>query len=409
VQTRPSHDQMEWVTDYREADEILKSKQFRNTLHDGPARWVIGDSIGTLWGDEHTYRRRTEMLMFSRPALMSYELELIRPALRDAFAAAGENVARVAIQGVMRGALLRISARVVGLDVTTAEDTEALRSMSERIGEGTASEWLTEGQDEVVRRAVEAKEEFRQRFFVPARDRRADLIRRAAAGEIREEELPNDLLTLLLKAYDDWEEEKMLKECIFYLGASASTTSQAAPHVLYEILTWIGDHPEHAEAIHDVHFLRACVHETLRLHPPAPALMRAALEDVELSTGRVMAAGVNFALDLNAVNRTTDVFGPDAASFNPLRSMPKNVHRYGESFGAGPHVCPGRLIAVGAAVAVDKPDESSVGVLVRLMVELFRYDVALDPDDPPTRRADTLVDRYDRFTVLIAPRDVAAV
>ena len=412
MQTRPGHDDMEWITDFREADEILKSKQFRNTLHDGPARWVIGDSIGTLHGDAHTYRRRTEMLMFSRPALMSYELQLIRPALRDAFAAAAQQpdgVLRVPIQGVMRAALLRISARVVGLDVTTEEDTEALRSMSERIGEGTASEWLTEGVDEVVRRAVEAKEEFRRRFFRPARDRRTELIRKADAGEIRTEDLPNDLLTLLLKAYDDWEEEKMLKECIFYLGASSSTTSQAAPHLLYEILTWVEHHPEDAEKVHDVSFLRASAHETLRLHPPAPALMRAALEDVQLSTGRVMPAGVNFALDLNAVNRSTEVFGPDAAQFNPHRLPPKGVHGYGESFGAGPHVCPGRLIAVGAAIAIERPDESSVGVLVRLMDELFRYDISLDPDDPPTRRADTLVDRYDRFTVLIKPRDGALV
>jgi hypothetical protein len=122
-----------------------------------------------------------------------------------------------------------------------------------------------------------------------------------------------------------------------------------------------------------------------------------------------MPAGVNFALDLNTVNRSTEVFGPDAAGFNPHRVPPKGVHGYGESFGAGPHVCPGRLIAVGAAVAIDRPDESSVGVLVRLMDELFRYDISLDPDDPPTRRTDTMVDRYDRFTVLIKPRDGALV
>src|SRR3954470_4149549 len=122
VRTRPGHDEMEWITDFREADEILKSKQFRNTLHDGPARWIIGDTIGTLHGEAHTYRRRTEMLMFSRPALMSYELGLIRPALREALAA-GAGRARVPIQGVMRAALLRVSARIVGLDVESTEDT----------------------------------------------------------------------------------------------------------------------------------------------------------------------------------------------------------------------------------------------------------------------------------------------
>jgi cytochrome P450 len=404
---------MEWITDFREADEILKSKQFRNTLHDGPARWIIGDSMGTLHGEAHTYRRRTEMLMFSRPALMSYELELIRPALRDVLAAAAEEpggAVRIPIQSVMRAALLRISGRITGLDVVTPQDTDALRSMSERIGEGTASEWLTDGVDEVVRRAVEAKEEFRERFFVPARDRRTELLRKVDAGEMSADDLPNDLLTLLLKAYDDWDEEKMLRECIFYLGASASTTSQAAPHVLFEILNWIGSHPRDAARIHDIGFLRAAVHETLRLHPPAPALMRAALDDVRLSTGRVMPAGVNFALDLNAVNRQEEIFGADAAVFNPYRVPAKGVHGYGESFGAGPHVCPGRLIAVGAAVAVERnPDDSSIGVLVRLMEELFRYDVSLDPAEPPIRRGDTLVDRYDTFTVLIAPRDTALI
>lgn len=404
MRTRPGHAEMEWITDFQEADEIFKSKLFRNTLHDGPARHIIGDTLGTLWGDPHTYRRRTEMMVFSRPALQSYELGLIRPALRQALSTVDGGAVQVPIQDLMRSALLRISSKIVGLDVRSEEDTEALRSMAERVGEGTASEWLTEGVDDAVRNSIEAKEEFRLRFFRPARDRRAALL---ASGA---EDLPNDLLTLLLKAYDEWDEDEMLRECIFYLGASASTTSQAAPHVLHEILTWVERHPEDAERLRDVTFLRAAVHETLRLHPPAPALMRAALEDVTLSTGRVMKAGVNFALDLNAINRRPEVFGPDAAEFNPYRVPMKGVHGYGESFGAGPHVCPGRLIAVGAAVPVrGASDDATVGVLVRLMEELFRYSVRLDPADPPQRRTDTLVDRYDRFTVLIAPRDPALV
>ena len=401
---------MEWITDFGEADEIFKSKLFRNTLHDGPARWIIGGTLGTLHGDPHTYRRRTEMMVFSRPALQSYELGLIRPALRAALSEADGGAVSVPIQGLMRSALLRISSRIVGLDVESDEDTDALRSMAERVGEGTASEWLTEGLDEAVRNSVAAKEEFRVRFFRPARDRRAALLASVAAGERSADELPNDLLTLLLKAYDSWDEDEMLRECIFYLGASASTTSQAAPHVLFEILNWVDAHPEDAEQLRDVTFLRAAVHETLRLHPPAPALMRAALEDVTLSTGRVLRAGVNFALDLNAVNRRPEVFGPDAAEFNPHRVPAKGVHGYGESFGAGPHVCPGRLIAVGAAVPVrGDSDDAAVGVLVRLMEELFRYRVSMDPADPPRRRTDTMVDRYDRFTVLIAPRDGALV
>jgi hypothetical protein len=43
-------------------------------------------------------------------------------------------------------------------------------------------------------------------------------------------------------------------------------------------------------------------------------------------------------------------------------------------------------------------------VLVRLLEELFRYDVRLDPDDPPVLRDDTQAERYGRFTVLLAER-----
>jgi cytochrome P450 len=135
--------------------------------------------------------------------------------------------------------------------------------------------------------------------------------------------------------------------------------------------------------------------------------LRAPLEDVRLSSGRLIRKGDYIALDLNAVNRREDVFGPDARSFNPYRNpVRKGVHGYGESFGAGAHVCPGRLIAVGAAspAATRTSEDSRIGVMVRLLEELFRYDVTLDPDDPPVLREDTQADRYARFSVLLTER-----
>jgi cytochrome P450 len=138
--------------------------------------------------------------------------------------------------------------------------------------------------------------------------------------------------------------------------------------------------------------------------------LRAPLEDVRLASGRLIREGEYIALDLNAVNRREDVFGPDADSFDPHRvPVRQGVHGYGESFGAGPHVCPGRLIAVGAASAVARSSEdSTIGVMVRLLEELFRYDVTLDPDDPPVLRSDTQIGRYARFSVLLTEREPAA-
>ena len=113
------------------------------------------------------------------------------------------------------------------------------------------------------------------------------------------------------------------------------------------------------------------------------------------------------ALDLNAVNRSEEIFGPDAGSFDPYRvPLLKGVHGYGESFGAGAHVCPGRLIAVGAAsaAATRTADDSTIGVMVRLLEELFRYDVQLDPDDPPVLPDDTQADGYARLSMLLSER-----
>jgi hypothetical protein len=49
---------------------------------------------------------------------------------------------------------------------------------------------------------------------------------------------------------------------------------------------------------------------------------------------------------------------------------------------------------------VEKEDQS-VGVLVRLMEELYRHGVAIDPDDPPVLRDDTTAGRYASFPVLV--------
>jgi benzoate 4-monooxygenase len=406
---------MLWIKDFDETDEILKNKLFYSTLSLGPSAPIMGDTLISLHGDAHTYRRRTEILMFSRPALVSYELELVRPALRQSLAdkVSATGTAKIAIQEVLRYALMLVAARIVGLDtVNTAEDTAALRSMSERIGEGNSSDWSNRDVKEVMRDALAAKDEFAERFYGPARERRGALLTRFQAGEIGADELPNDLLMLLLKAYEDWEEDQLLRECIFFLGASAITTTSLAPHALFEVLNWVAEHPEDAHKVQDIEFLRQSVHESLRLHPPVPALMRAPLEDVELSSGRVIRKGEYIALDLNAVNRREDVFGPDAERFNPYRvPVRKGVHGYGESFGAGAHVCPGRLIAVGAAAtaATKNSEDNTIGVMVRLLEELFRYHVSLDPDDPPVRREDTQADRYASFSVLLSKREASLV
>ena len=84
-----------------------------------------------------------------------------------------------------------------------------------------------------------------------------------------------------------------------------------------------------------------------------------------------------------------------AGSRNP------RAHLYALSFGFGPHVCPGRLVAVGAGNGAIEREDLPAGVLVRLFQEIYRYEVTVDPDNPPLLRTDTVADRYGSFPVVL--------
>ncbi|UOY01767.1 cytochrome P450 [Blastococcus sp. PRF04-17] len=395
--------QVTWIRSHAEALEILLSHDFGASLHEGRSRPVVGNSLLTLVGPAHNERRRSEIVMFSRRSLMEYEFGLVMPAVQESLdEAVASPDGEIDLLTVTHNALLRVSARIVGLDgVDSLDAVLRLKELAGPLGEGASVEWAADP-DAVVRTALAAKQEFAARFWEPARRRRDDLVARYRAGELTEDELPEDLLTILLKKYDSWDDDDLLRECIFFLIASASTTTHSAPHTLLELTRWLEEHPEDVEKTTDLGFLQRAVSEALRVHPPVPALLRLALEDKVLSTGRRIAAGEALALDLNAANRDEDAFGADADRFDPHRTVGGRSHPYGLSFGSGPHTCPGRLVALGGgAVGKVDRDDVNIGVLTRIMAELFRRDVRLVPDRPPVKRTDTAADRFASFPVTV--------
>ena len=394
---------MTWIRSHSESQEILLSHDFAASLHDGRSHPVVGESLLTLVGHDHRARRRTEIVMFSRRSLSEYEFDLVTPAVRQSLDdAVASQHGEIDLLAVTHDALLRVSARVVGLDgVDGPKSIAHLTRLAGALGEGASVEWADDP-DAVVRTAVEATDEFAARFWEPARRRRGELVARYRAGALPEADLPEDLLTILLKTYESWDEDALLRECIFFLVASASTTTHSAPHTLLELTHWLEEHPEDAVRTADPAFLQRAVGEALRLHPPVPALLRLALQDVVLSTGRRIATGEALALDLNAANRDRDAFGEDADRFDPHRAPTARTHPYGLSFGSGPHTCPGRLVALGGG-AVGKVDREDVnlGVLTRIMAELFSREVRLVPERPPVKRTDTGADRFASFPVTV--------
>lgn len=405
----PNVDEMTWLSTFDEVDEVLRSREFVQAAHqDRDSAPLIKDSLITLAGEHHFGRRRLEASLFAKEALSFYDGEVLASSLQEVIASCerfrgADGVVRVDVLPVIRLALLRVTAAMVGLDgVDDHESAEQLRLLAERLGEGAAVEWSTRDHDVVIAEALAAKERFVEQFYAPSYERRAALVEAHSRGEIGDDELPPDLLTVIIRhRRDDWDDDLLVREAVLFLVASSNTTTNATPHVLAELARWLEAHPEHREQVGDVNFLRRAANEALRLHPPVPALLRRATVPATLAGGRRIEEGEYVALDLVAANTDPAVFGEAPETFNPLRQGRERTRPFGFTFGGGAHMCIGRTLAVGNPNQPSTADDPVLGALVRILLELYRAGVRPDPDEAPRMRGQTVQEAYVAYPVCL--------
>lgn len=392
-------------TTFAMVDEILRSKGFRQGSHQ-ESQAFFGDSLLTIDHDRHFERRRMEAPLFGKQALESYEREELLPLISQTLAEceqdrSDDGIVRADLCDLLRRILARISAVTTGIDgVDTPERTDAFRVYIEQLGTGATVEWSTEDHDEVIRRILKVREEFVRDFYAPSVERRKALIEKYRAGEISEDDLPRDLLTLMyLHWNDEWDEELPLREAALYLVAATQTTTHAVPHMIMHLIEWFEEHPDDREKVANRDFLKQAAHETLRLHLPSPALLRIAIRDMTLSDGTIIAEGERIACLFTPANRDPAVFGDDARSFDPYRDTP-DVKPWGFAFGGGQHTCIGRTLVTGLSARTDG-DDGTDGTVVNIAAALFERGVELDPDDPPSYTELSFHDAYGRFPILL--------
>lgn len=347
-----------------------------------------------------------EARLFTKAALEHYEREALVPVVERAIAENGgtrtPRGVRVDLVPLVRTMLHRIAARVVGVDgVDTPAGVERFRDLVARIGEGASAEWSTRDHDEVIREGMAYRQQFLDEFLVPSQRRRVDLVDRHRRGEIDRGELPTDLLTLLhLHRDESWDAELPWREAAFYLVAAIQTTTIALPHVVMHLHEWVDAHPGERAWLADDDFLKLAANETLRLHQPAPTLLRFAERDVTLSTGRRIRAGERVVLMFVPANRDPALFGADAEEFNPYREVPDRRRPWGLTFGAGSHICLGRTLVTGLSSRVDD-DSGTNGTLITMLRALYDRGIALLPDDLPRKTESSFHDAYETFPVLL--------
>jgi cytochrome P450 len=406
--TPPYIEGMQRVDGYAEIEHILRSKDFVQGAHRESAPF-FGDTLLLTDGSAHMERRQLLSALVTRSSLRHYEATALKPVIAevlDELSASKDSsgVVHVDLVDMLRTLLHRITATVTGVDdVDTPERTERFRFLVEKIGEAVTVEWSTRDHAGVIAEGMHHRRDMIEEFLEPSVMRRRELVARMKAGALSKEDLPTDLLTMLvLHGLDDFDGDEgyIWREAALFLVGATQTTTHTLPHVLVHLNEWFDAHPEDREKVSDRHFLRLAAAEALRLHQPAPVLLRTAKEDLELPSGRKVAKGERVALFFSPANREEEVFGSDAQKYNPYREVPKRVQHWGLTFGSGEHLCIGRPLVLGMPNNKEA-DSSTDGTLVSILDMLFECGVRMDPENPPVKMTTSYHDAYESMMIFL--------
>jgi cytochrome P450 len=361
--------------------------------------------VSTMHGRPHRNRRRLENAQFRPRALRSYEEDLFPPIMeRFVRAAALSGEADLFVLGEMLSIVL--AAKRAGFDFDDENPAEQ-RELVDFVDEFSQASAIVDAHDpDAVRAAVKvAYAEFAERFGRPSMDRRLAELAAIEAGTLDPDDASQDILTALLAHRDDpalgFEDELMIvREAATYLQGGTHTSSQTLINAVDLLLEPRPNRPNHWERVkNDLGFAQRCMHETLRLRPTTPKAKRRAEADTEVE-GTPIPEGALVVLDLYTANRDAEVFGLSADEFDPDREIDGRVPRWGLSFGAGPHICPGRKVAGGLPQHEDfttysgpAPDGHLFGLVAKMIQAVVRREPVPHPSKP--RGKD---DRTERFT-----------
>jgi benzoate 4-monooxygenase len=239
------------------------------------------------------------------------------------------------------------------------------------------------------------------RYIRPAWERRARMLEAAAAGT-SDEELPHDILTVLLQhradpALELDDDGRIVREVATYLQGGTHTSAQTLTNAIdLSFGAPDGGRALLDRAADDLRLAQRIIHETLRLRPTTPKIKRRALAATTIGDVDIPAEAL-VVLDAASANRDPALFGPDAERFDPDRRLASSVARWGLSFGAGPHQCPGRSVAGGFPVGGDLAigDDHLFGLVALMLQAIARRGPRPDPSGSPDR--DTRTERETRW------------
>lgn len=395
------------VTGYKEANQTLALPDLKQSLYD-EGKIMFDRVLVTLHGEDHRVRRLLEMRIFKKDFFNYYEKQVL-PAVVQRTLAKFLPTGRTDLMDFGRRAMLDLTADFAGIDRPLGSDAErdALIEIIHGLGAAATLGQFAGDREPVRQNIIKTLRDFDANFFTPSMARRQALIAKFKAGEIGEDALPRDILTVLLRNEDnvDLPRDMILRETAFYYLAGAHTSVHSLTHAMHEMFQWTVKHPEDAEKIRkDPLFVQRCVHESLRLHPSSPIAKRKPMCPVHIPTGETVQGDDEVVIDLFNANRQTATFGADAAEFNPYRTLPATLPPYGITFGVGIHTCLGRNLAAGdLAKPNTDPETHQYGTITLIARALIANHVRPDPANAPKREPNIAREAWATYPVLIGP------
>lgn len=389
------------LTSYTDVREAFRQRDLKQALYDAGGA-VMADSLITLHGDAHKLRRRVENRLFRRGTFRYWELNLVPAAIERSFARPLSRGSADLVQ-LGRRTIMYLTALVAGID--PPEDGAAadeLEHLAHVFSTGATAVHSTRDLAEVNAEVAAGMRAFDAHFLTPAIERRTTLLAEHAAGRIAEEDLPRDVLTAALRNQDQlgMDRDMIRREVAFYIQAGSHSTANLFTHASHQVFGRLGD-PEFAARTGNRAFLQRCVLETLRLHPASPVAWRRAMARIELRSGMVLPEGALVEFDLEAANTDPEVWGPDAARFDPDRVLPDGEPPWGHSFGGGMHACIGMELDGGVHTGGQADDHEPVFGTVTLMVHaLLAHGARPDPAEPTLRDPHSSRENFSRYPVL---------
>ncbi len=370
----------------------------KRTYDEGNIREGI---VSISHGAVHRARRRLENTMFRAEVLRLYERDLFPRVMNDLL---DVLIDRDQVDLFPIGELLSVvlAARRAGIDHSSSLDQ--LRTLVRYVDAFSQGAAILDAKDPDAVRALvrETYAEFERDFVKPSAARRAELIGRMRAGGPSEDELPQDILTVLLLHREDprlelSDDGRMVREVATYLQGGTHTSAQTLVNALDLIFATADPTGTIQRAAVDTLFAQRVIQETLRLRPTTPKIRRRAEADTVVARRPIPKDAVVI-LDIVAANRDERLFGEHPDDFDPDRTIDPDVHRWGLSFGGGPHQCPGRAVGGGFPVpnSFDVDADHVHGLVALELQAVARRGVRPDPSHPPVR--DTRTERFTRWS-----------